>query len=94
MKNRDDIVRHLSEKLGTKHRVTDALVKETFDYIRQTLVSGEIVRITHFGVFSIQQRLPHMVLGYSGGGLRTYITTSQRNVIKFRPFRTLNDLAN
>lgn len=94
MKNRDDIVRHLTAKFGSEHRLTNAMVIETFDYIKQTLIDGEIVRITHFGMFQAVQRQPHLIMGYSGGGFTSYQTTSLRNVIKFRPFRTLNDLAN
>lgn len=94
MKNRDDIVRHMTAKFGSEHRLTDAIVKETFAFIKQTLLAGEIVRVTHFGMFQIVRRQPHLIFGYSGGGLTSYQTTSLRNVIKFRPFRTLNDLAN
>jgi len=94
MKNRDDIVRHMTAKFGSEHRLTNAIVIETFDYIRQTLLAGESVRITHFGMFQVVERQPHLIMGYSGGGLTSYQTTSLRNVIKFRPFRTLNDLAN
>ena len=94
MKNRDDIVRHMTAKFGSERRLTNAIVIETFDYIRQTLLAGESVRITHFGMFQVVERQPHLIMGYSGGGLTSYQTTSLRNVIKFRPFRTLNDMAN
>ncbi len=51
-----DLTRHLSDTVGLSTKECDALVNTLFDTIRSTLASGEGVKLSGFGNFTLREK--------------------------------------
>ena len=51
-----DLTRHLSDTVGLSTKECDALVNTLFDTIRSTLASGEGVKLSGFGNFTLHEK--------------------------------------
>jgi integration host factor subunit alpha len=86
-----DIIERLYEKLGGSKQQCARLVEATFDLLKQALESGENVKISGFGKFTIRHkkarpgRNPHT---------RQELTITPRTVVTFKASHVLRDQVN
>ena len=89
---RFDIVSKLLELFPTmKIQEVDILVKEIFCYLSDQLSKGNRVEIRGFGCYSVKTREPGLIRNASKG---ISMSVGKRNVIYFRPGRTLKERVN
>ncbi len=53
---KQDLIRYMMEELGYSRRDAMALIDQTFEIIKKTLLKGESVKITNFGNFVVREK--------------------------------------
>ncbi|TRW49850.1 integration host factor subunit alpha [Aliidiomarina halalkaliphila] len=77
-----EIAEHLFEKVGINRRDAKELVEQFFEEIRQTLESGEQVKISGFGNFDLRDKAERPGRNPKTG---EDIPISARRVVTFKP---------
>ena len=54
--NKDELIDAVASKTGVSKKETEDLINATLDVIEKTMVQGDKVALTGFGVFSVNQR--------------------------------------
>lgn len=86
-----DIVEIVFEKVGFSKKDVAAVVEEIFECIKTTLESGEKVKISGFGNFTIRQKRARRGRNPQTG---TEITIDQRRVMTFKASQLLKKAIN
>ena len=85
-----DLTDHLVDHLGLTQRESKGLVETFFATIRNTLATGEEVKLSAFGKFTIREKKPR-----PGRNPRTLVATeiAARRVVSFRASRGIRKAA-
>lgn len=86
-----DIVERVSEKIGTTRKDAQDLVEAVFDLLKDTLESGEDVKISGFGKFEARQKNDRRGRNPQTGEA---ITIAARKVLTFKLSNILRDSLN
>lgn len=102
MHDKDNSIRHnnltrrelaetLSNQLGYSQSSCALIVDSFLDNMKQTLLSGEPIKLVHFGTFSIRDKSPR-----KGRNPRTgeALTIKKRQTVSFRPSKQLRERVN
>lgn len=81
-----DLVEALHQKVGFSKKEASDLVEMVFDTIKDTLASGEKIKISGFGNFSIRQKRSRMGRNPQTG---QSIEITARKVLTFKPSQVL-----
>lgn len=86
-----DIVEKLYEKVGFSKKDVSHVVEEIFECIKTTLETGDKVKISGFGNFSVRQKRARRGRNPQTGG---EITIEKRRVMTFKPSQLLKKAIN
>lgn len=86
-----DIVEIVFEKVGFSKKDVGAVIEEIFESIKNTLESGEKVKISGFGNFTIRQKRARRGRNPQTGN---EITIDQRRVMTFKASQLLKKAIN
>ena len=89
--NKIDLVINLIEKLGLSKQDSASAVEATFEIMRASLESGNDVKISRFGKWSVKAKKARKGRNPKTG--ESMIVTA-RNVVTFKPSPTLRDEIN
>ena len=86
-----DLVKILSEKMGWALKESTEIVEQVFDIMKETLESGEKIKISGFGNFNIRTKRPRR-----GRNPKTSeeLVISGRTVVTFKPSLVLRKALN
>ena len=81
----------INEKLGISQRNAAKMVDTIFEAMKDTLVSGESLKLVQFGTLTVRGKLPRR-----GRNPRTgeSMTITKRKMVSFRPSKRLRALLN
>ena len=85
---RQDLIKAVAQKEGKSIKETTGFVNATLETIRETLESGESVRLVGFGVFSVRDTAASVRVNPQ---TREKINVPARKRVKFTPGKELND---
>lgn len=86
-----DMVELVYERIGVSKREAARIVETMFDILKETLESGENVKISGFGSFNIQNKKPRRGRNPQTG---EEITISARRVLSFKASNVLREQLN
>jgi len=88
---RKELAETLSNQLGYSKSSCALIVDSFLDIMKDALLSGEPIKLVHFGTFSIRDKSPR-----KGRNPRTgeTITIKKRQTVSFRPSKKLRALVN
>ena len=88
---RKELAENLSNELGFAQTSCAEIVDSFFDSMKSSLVSGDEVKIVHFGTFTLRDKNPRV-----GRNPRTGepITIKERKMVSFRPSKALRSQVN
>ena len=81
-----DVVKLICEKMGFALKESTEIVEQVFEIIKETLESGEKIKISGFGNFVVCQKRPRRGRNPQTGG---EIVISGRKVVTFKPSNVL-----
>jgi len=88
---RKELTETLASRLGYSQS-NCALIVDTFlDSLKQSMISGESIKLVHFGTFTVRNKAPRR-----GRNPRTgeTITIKKRQAVSFRPSKQLREQVN
>ena len=85
---RQDLIKAVAQKEGKSIKETTGFVNATLETIRQTLETGDSVRLVGFGVFSVRDTAASVRVNPQ---TREKINVPARKRVKFTPGKELND---
>ena len=86
-----DIVEHIYERVGFSKKESAELVEKVFDIMKETLASGEKVKISGFGNFVVRQKNARKGRNPQTG---EEIQLAARRVLTFKPSLVLKNILN
>lgn len=88
---RKELALAVNEKLGLSQRNASEMVDTIFSTMKETLVSGESLKLVQFGTLSVRDKAPRR-----GRNPRTgeSMTITKRKMVSFRPSKRLRELLN
>lgn len=86
-----DLVETIYEKIGFSRKESAELVDLVFDLMKETLESGEKIKISGFGNFLVRQKRPRKGRNPQTG---EEIEISARRVLTFKPSQVLRKALN
>lgn len=86
-----DIVEKLYEQIGLSKKDSAALVEQVFEILKDTLETGEKIKIAGFGSFAVRQKHDRRGRNPQTGEA---ITIEARRVLTFKPSTILKDAIN
>ena len=93
MKNvtRKELAVAVNEQLGVSQRNSSDIVDAVFSELKDTLISGESVKLVQFGTLTVRQKSPRR-----GRNPRTgeSMTITKRKMVSFRPSKQLRERLN
>lgn len=83
---RKDLAKAINEKLGFSQRSAEEIIDTVFSTMKKTLISGESIKLVHFGTLSIRKKTPRR-----GRNPRTgdAMEISSRSMVTFKPSKRL-----
>ncbi len=83
---RKDLAKAINEKLGFSQRSAEEIIDTVFSTMKSTLISGESIKLVHFGTLSVRKKSPRR-----GRNPRTGDTMeiSSRSMVTFKPSKGL-----
>lgn len=83
---RKDLAKAINEKLGFSQRSAEEIIDTLFSTMKSTLISGESIKLVHFGTLGVKKKSPR-----KGRNPRTGDTMeiSSRSMITFKPSKGL-----
>ena len=83
---RKDLAKAINEKLGFSKRSAEEIIDTLFSTMKSTLISGESIKLVHFGTLGVKKKSPR-----KGRNPRTGDTMeiSRRSMITFKPSKGL-----
>lgn len=86
-----DLVECIYENIGISKTESAEIVESIFNILKETLETGEKIKISGFGTFTVKQKKSRMGRNpQTGGG----ITISARRVLTFKPSKILKKTLN
>ena len=86
-----DVVKIICEKMGFGLKESTEIVDQVFEILKETLESGEKIKISGFGNFVVRQKWPRKGRNPQTGG---EIVISGRKVVTFKPNNVLRKALN
>jgi len=86
-----DVVKIICEKMGFGLKESTEIVDQVFEILKETLESGEKIKISGFGNFVVRQKRPRKGRNPQTGG---EIVISERKVVTFKPNNVLRKALN
>lgn len=86
-----DLVERIQAEIGLSRRDAIELTEETFDIIKSTLESGEPLKISGFGSFTVRDKAARRGRNPQTGEA---ITLKERRVLVFKSSPVLRDIIN
>lgn len=86
-----DVVKIICEKMGLGLKESTEIVDQVFEILKETLESGEKIKISGFGNFAVRQKRPRRGRNPQTGG---EIVISERRVVTFKPNNVLRKALN
>ena len=86
-----DVVKIICEKMGFALKESTETVDQVFEIMRETLESGEKVKISGFGNFVVRQKQPRKGRNPKTGA---EMVISERKVVTFKPSNVLRKALN
>jgi integration host factor subunit alpha len=86
-----DVVKIVCEKMGFGLKESTEIVDQVFEILKETLESGEKIKISGFGNFVVRQKRPRKGRNPQTGG---EIVISGRKVVTFKPNNVLRKALN
>jgi integration host factor subunit alpha len=86
-----DVVKIICEKMGFGLKESTEIVDQVFEILKETLESGEKIKISGFGNFVVRQKRPRKGRNPQTGG---EIVISGRKVVTFKPNNVLRKALN
>ena len=86
-----DVVKIVCEKMGFALKESTEIVDQVFEILKETLESGEKIKISGFGNFVVRQKRPRKGRNPQTGG---EIVISGRKVVTFKPNNVLRKALN
>jgi integration host factor subunit alpha len=86
-----DVVKIICEKMGFGLKESTGIVDQVFEILKETLESGEKIKISGFGNFVVRQKRPRKGRNPQTGG---EIVISGRKVVTFKPNNVLRKALN
>ena len=88
---RKELAVAVNEQLGISQRNSSDIVDAVFSELKNTLISGESVKLVQFGTLTVRQKSPRR-----GRNPRTgeAMTISKRKMVSFRPSKQLRERLN
>ncbi len=86
-----DIVEAIYEKVGFSKKEAAELVELVFETIKETLETGEKIKISGFGNFVVRRKQPRIGRNPQTG---EEITITDRRVLTFKPSAVLKEALN
>lgn len=85
---RQDLIKKVAAKANKSAKESTEFVNATLEAIRESLQSGESVRLVGFGVFSVRERAASVRVNPQ---TRQKIDVPAKKAVKFTPGKELND---
>ena len=85
---RKKLATSVTEKLGISHRNAAEIVDTVFSTLKNTLISGESIKLVHFGTFIVKEKSPRRGRNPQTG---ESMMITKRHMITFRPSRQLRE---
>ncbi len=88
---RKELAAAINEKLGVSQRNGAELVDKIFAVMKETLISGESIKLVQFGTLTVRDKAPRR-----GRNPRTgeAMTITKRKMVSFRPSKRLREQLN
>ena len=88
---RKELATSINEQLGISQRNSSELVDNIFAVMKDTLISGESIKLVQFGTLTVRDKAPRR-----GRNPRTgeAMTITKRKMVSFRPSKRLRELLN
>jgi len=88
---RKELAVAVNEQLGISQRNSSDIVDAVFSELKDTLISGESVKLVQFGTLTVRQKSPRR-----GRNPRTgdSMTITKRKMVSFRPSKQLRERLN
>lgn len=88
---RKELAASINDKLGVSQRNGAELVDEIFAVMKDTLISGESIKLVQFGTLTVRDKAPRR-----GRNPRTgeSMTITKRKMVSFRPSKRLREQLN
>ncbi len=88
---RKELTETLADQLGFSQGSCAMIVDCFLDNMKQAMLSGESIKLVHFGTFTVRDKSPRR-----GRNPRTgeAITIKKRQTVSFRPSKKLRELVN
>lgn len=88
---RKELALSVNEKLGISQRNAAEMVDTVFETMKNTLISGESLKLVQFGTLSVRDKSPRR-----GRNPRTgeSMTITKRKMVSFRPSKRLRERLN
>lgn len=88
---RKELAASINDKLGVSQRNGAELVDEIFAVMKDTLISGESIKLVQFGTLTVRDKAPRR-----GRNPRTgeSMTITKRKMVSFRPSKHLREQLN
>ncbi|RMD59527.1 MAG: integration host factor subunit alpha [Nitrospirae bacterium] len=86
-----ELVNEVYEKIGIPKREAAEIVESVFDIIKSTLASGETIKISRFGTFSVRKRKARKGRDFQSG---EEILIGPKRVVTFKPSQKFKDIVN
>ena len=88
---RNELAALVNEKLGISHRNASEIVDTVFLTLKNTLISGESIKLVQFGSFNVREKSPRRGRNPQTG---ESMMITKRQMITFRPSRQLRENLN
>ncbi len=88
---RKELAESVANQLGYSQTSCAEIVDSFLDSMKKTLITGEEIKLVHFGTFTLRDKSSR-----TGRNPRTGepITIKKRKMVSFRPSKSLRDLVN
>jgi len=88
---RKELTETLANQLGLSQSNCSTIVDSFLDNMKESMLSGESIKLVHFGTFTVRDKSPR-----KGRNPRTgeAITIKKRQAVSFRPSKKLREQVN
>lgn len=88
---KNDLIEHIYQTTGFSKKESSGIVEEVFETIKSSLATGENVKISGFGNFTVKHKDSRIGRNPQTGEA---IEISARNIVSFKPSMSLRDQVN
>ncbi len=88
---RKELAESVNEKLGVSQRSAAEIVDTVFATLKNTMVTGESVKLVQFGTLTVRDKAPRRGRNPKTGAS---MTITKRQMVSFRPSKRLRERLN